>query len=306
MNKKGFEMSFSFIFAIIVGGFILFLAIFAISKFSSNQIQTQDVKTMKSIEVLANSFELGYENSTITQIQLPSDSRIYSYCNNLGSFGEQELILRSKYYDKWSERGSGIISKNKYFFFEEPLQSKSIIVFSKPFDFPFKVATLNYFIPSSQEYCFMDPPTWIKEELEKTQLSNFVIDDCQSNSIKICFEEDKDICNVIVYLKENYVEKDSQRYYFSGTALMFAGIFSEKEQYECQVKRLMQRTDSLTDLYLGKINFDLAQGCSANQQIDLIELKNFVSTLEDSYDLTKAPDFKNMLNKNSRSPCPTW
>ena len=40
-------------------------------------------------------------------------------------------------------------------------------------------------------------------------------------------------------------KKDNGRMYYEGDALMYAAIFSEKEDYECQLDRLMNRAEQL-------------------------------------------------------------
>jgi len=310
MKKRALEMSFSWIFAIIVGAFILFLAIFFISKFSGTQNLSTDTKSSKTIMVLADSFEIGYEDSSVNKITMPTNSRLYLECYNHGAFGEQELILRSEVYNQWSEPGRGIRAENKYFFFEQPLEAKEIMVFSKPFEFPFKVATLNYLIPISQEYCFLDSPSYVKEELEKINLPNLKASDrerdCFSNSIRVCFDDSYSYCDIIVNTRLNFIEKETNLIYYYEIPLMFAGIFSEPELYNCQLKRLMKRTASLSELYLGKIDYDTSSGCFENQRGDLTSLRNFALNLGNSRDLSNILDLEEMNYKNSRAPCPLW
>jgi len=309
MNKKGFEMSFAWIFAIIVGAFILFLAVLMITKVSDNQNYSNDLKGAKEITVLADNFELGYETSSISTIEMPTNSRLYLNCNARGVFGEQELILRSELYDQWSETGNGIKSENKYFFLEEPLESRGLVAFSRVFEFPFKVATLSYFLPVDKEYCFIDPPREVKEELEKNNLTNFKIEDsiadCNAKSTKICLNSDEASCDAIVY--PDFVKKGSERIYYEGFSLMFAAILSDSEIYECQLQRLMLRTNSLIELYLGKATYDQGNDCSTNQRNPLEQLNQELSFFEDSSDLPNLASTVEILESNSRGGgCQLW
>jgi len=310
MNKKGFEMSFSWLFAIIVGAIILFLAISSISKISDNQTYTNNIKTSSTIDVLANKFELGYESSAVSKIKLPSDSKLDLECNNNPPFGKQKLIVDSEFFDKWSDTGNGVSSENKYFFFDRPLEAREMIVFSKVFEFPFKVATLNYFIPASEQYCFVEPIPEVVDELEKNNISNFELQDsleeCSSEAKTICFQDDED-CDIFVSNMKGYVFKGSYRVSYGNVALMFAAIFSDQKTYECQLSRLMSRTNSLAEIYLEKIDMDSIQGCNSNQKAPLDQLILGISEMEDSDDLQNLIPAVTILERNSRGGgCALW
>ena len=292
MNKKGFEMSFSWLFAILVGAIILFLAITLITKISDNQNYSNDLIGAKEISVLSDNFELGYETSSISRIKLPSDSRMFLECSEEGKFGKQELILNSELYDKWSDTNQGVTSENKYFFFEQPIESREFIVFSRIFEFPFKVATLNYLIPSTEIYCFIDFPRELKKDLERNNISNFElvdeIEECSLKSKKVCINDDDSNCEVIVldYDDRPRVRKQGEVMDYYGNALMFAAIFSDKEIYDCQLNRLMKRTNSLIELYLGKAQIDSFNFCSTNQRTSLEQLNQSTFYFSTDSDLT--------------------
>ena len=315
MNKKGFEMSFAWIFAIIVGAFILFLAVLMITKVSDNQNYSNDLKGAKEITVLADNFELGYETSSISTIKMPTNSRLYLNCDANNLFGKQELILRSELYDQWSETGKGIKSENKYFFLEEPLESRGLIVFSRVFEFPFKVATLSYFLPVDEEYCFIDPPSDVERELEKNNITNFKMEACSSKSTKICFNPlgGEDCDTIVIFnsnegtVQKNLEEVDSKKVYYEGFSLMFAAILSDSEIYECQLQRLMLRTNYLIELYLGKATYDQGNDCSTNQRNPLEQLNQELSFFEDSSDLPNLASTVEILESNSRGGgCQLW
>jgi len=54
---------------------------------------------------------------------------------------------------------------------------------------------------------------------------------------------------------------------------MYAAIFSDKGNYECQVKRLMQRVAKLALLYEDKANFVSKRGCNSN--LNLLKIKKY-------------------------------
>ena len=73
MNKRGFlQISFAWLFAIIIGAFILVLAIYASTKIIKTEQLSLDAKTAKEIGVLLNPLETGFETGKTTSIKLPS------------------------------------------------------------------------------------------------------------------------------------------------------------------------------------------------------------------------------------------
>ena len=131
MKKRGaFEFSFSWLFALIVGAIILFLAIIFISKFSSTQANIQDTQNAKEISVLLNPLETGFEESGKVVLTLPTSSQISTRCSYLEDFGKQTLYLRGENYKKYSETATGISFNNKYIFLESNLEGKNFYIFS--------------------------------------------------------------------------------------------------------------------------------------------------------------------------------
>jgi len=323
MKKRGaFDFSFSWLFALIVGAFILFLAIIFISKFSATQADFIDTKNSKEISVLLNPLETGFEESGKTVLTLPTSSRLSSRCSIAGDFGSQTLNLRSENYDKYSENTNEISFHNKYIFFENNIKGKNFYIFSKPFNFPFKVATLNYIIPISQKYCFIGEYKDIrdiKDELTKVNLSNLVfvnsvtssIDECPAKSIKVCFNKDYPRCSIFVDTTTfgQFVQKGEKSLYYEGNiALLFAAIFSDPALYECQLQRLLQRASSLANLYYKKFLIDQQIGCSQSSVgTYLLALKDDALTIENSVELSvltkdTIPKLENMNPKG----CPLW
>lgn len=286
MKKSGYlQISFAWLFAIIVGAIILFLAIFSTVKLIQTEQTTQDAKTGKEIGVLLNPLETGFETGKTTSLTLPVDTRIYNKCNNNGVFGKQIIQISQKSFNKWTETDINIGFENKYIFAEEYVEGKKFYVFSKPFEFPFKVTDLIYITSSLKEYCFVDAPEEIKEEISALKQENFLLENCSDSKkvVKICFSNIAG-CNVKVNYNMKYVEKNEGKMYFEGDALMYAGIFSDKEIYECQLKRLMKRTGQLALLYKDKATFiSQTAGCQSN--LNLLGLSDSVNNLESSANL---------------------
>jgi len=299
--EKGFlQMSFTWLFAILVGGFILFLAIYAVITVKPTEELVQDVKLGKEISFLLNPLETGFETSKTTYLELPVETRIYNKCySEDGVFGAQVIQVSQRSYGEFTDPSFEIEVLNKYLFSGKIIEGKTFNIFVKPFEFPFKVADLIYIIPESEEYCFKDAPTEISEEIERLNQVYLSIEGdegCSEKSKKVCFESSN--CDINVLYDNGVVEKDGEQVYFDGDALMYAAIFSNltknyndagdevgKSIYECQLKRLMQRTEQLARLYSGKASF-IAQtaGCS-NTNLNLVGLESAAGYFEDSGDL---------------------
>lgn len=279
-KRAQFQMSFGWLFAIIVGAFVLFLAIYAAAKLIDTEQTEQDVKASAELEILLNPLETSFESGKTTSFAMPVSTRIYSRCDNSGTFGVQRIKISQISFNEWTDTDMDVPSYNKYIFAEVPAEGKSFYVFSKPFEFPFKVADLIYILPSENKYCFSNPPEEVEEELDDLELDNVFVNNCTGEEIRVCFSGS---CDVRVNYGAGYIRKDGEVVYFHGDALMYAGIFSDTELYECQLKRLMQRVEQLALLYRDKANFVESRGCETD--LKLTELISKADGFGESYDL---------------------
>jgi len=307
MGKRGgLQISFAWLFALIVGGVILFLAIFISIKLIGTEQTVQDAKVGKEIGILLNPLETGFESGKTTSLTMPTETRIYNKCNNKGNFGRQVIQISQKSFKKWTETNVDIGFSNKYIFSDDYVEGEKFYIFSKPFEFPFKVADVIYITSSLKEYCFVDTPENIEEELEDLKQKNIFVKNCSNDSIKICFSGDSG-CNVNVNYDSGRIYKKEGNIYFEGDALMYAGIFSDKEIYECQLKRLMQRIEQLTILYKDKANFVSRTRCNSNLNQDLIQLNNLAKNFESSSELKNIANVvEELKDKNDFAQCRIW
>jgi hypothetical protein len=306
--KRGYlQISFAWLFAIIVGVFILFLAIFASTKIIKTEEYEIDTKTAKNLGVLLNPLETSFETGKTNSLTLAAETRIYNRCNNKGNFGRQLIQISQKSFNKWSEPSEEVGFSNKYIFSEDYTEGKKFYLFSKPFDFPFKVSDLIYLTSSQKDYCFLDAPENIRDELLSLGQKNLFVDNCSEESINICFSSGIG-CDVFVDYNRKNIQKKGEVIYFEGDALMYAGIFADKEVYECQIKRLMQRIDQLALLYRDKSVFISGKGCNSNLDADLVMLSNMANNLEDSANLGTIKNLAEEIeNKNDLNwECKLW
>ncbi|MCK4553176.1 hypothetical protein KAT80_03150 [Candidatus Pacearchaeota archaeon] len=300
--KRGYlQISFTWLFAIIAGAFILFIAIFMTLKLIGTEQVAQDLKSGKEIGVLLNPVEIGFESAKSTSITMPVETRITARCENDNKFGEQIINLSQKSFGKWTETNTEVRFPNKYIFSENP-EGKTFYIFAKPFALGFKVADLIYMTSSEKEYCFKNAPDKIKNEIEFLNQKNLVTENCQADSIKICFSGS---CDIEVNYHAKYVRKAESKMYFSDDALMYAAIFSDSKNYECQVKRLMQRVANLALLYKDKADFISIRGCNSN--LNLLGLENAAKSLSSSANLNLVSSIAEEIDdQNKFAECRLW
>jgi len=288
-NKKGLEFSFGWLFALVVGAAILFLAIYAAVKFISSEQTVQETEAAKQLETILTPIETGGEEAkAVAPIVFPAVTRVYNNCSTDGNFGEQSIRVSTLFGNKWQEQGLPITSYDKYIFSPDLMQAKELYVFSKPFEMPFKVANLLFIW--SDKYCFVNPTPEIENEITDLNLKNINITDnpnlCPKGSNKVCNAGDYAICNITVDSGAHSVTKNGRTVYYEGS-LIYGAIFSEPDVYECQVKRLMKRTSELALLYNAKSGLIAAEseGCSSNLQGDLGVLAMQVAGLTSTSEL---------------------
>jgi len=312
-NKAGFEMSFSMIFSIIAGGIILFLAIYATTKFISQGQETTYVEAAKSIDNSLGDLVTGIAEGVSTKISFRKETRVLFGCDEPAvdvnsPFGKQTIGFseESGIGQKWYESKTKITRKNKYIFANNTEQGKKMFIFIKPFYMGFKVDDL--IIMSSNNYCFINGgmPIQIKEDLENLQMENVNFSDstdqCGDGKITVCFESGS--CDITVINRgEDYEIGSVEKNDGTGSVdyvgnLLYGAIFSSKDIYDCNVARLGEKTATLAELYLGKINQVSSKGCNS-QQIEpgLLTLSGGFeeATLTSRYLTAKSMDEKNEL-----------
>ena len=281
MNKKGFEFSFSWMFSIIVGSVIIFLAIYAATNILKTSTIEEETKIASQFGSLLNPVETNLEDAKFSFVEFSEETRLYNDCEEAGNFGRQKIstAIKSNSERGWAERGVPITLHNKYIFSEEAVDGKTMYLLSKPFKMPFKLADL--IIIYSENYCFVNSPPKIEEEVEdldmdKIEIRNSV-ESCERSSKKVCFNSDSSGCDIIVNTDYERVSKNDKTVYYVDS-LIYGAIFSDPLIYECQVKRLIKRLSMLSQLYRDKTDFLSSKGCSSNLGADLTD---FVSNLED-------------------------
>lgn len=301
-------MPFGWLFAIIVGAVILFMSIyFATQLIKTNNLET-NVVTSKDVGIILNPLEIGFESGKVTSLELPVETRFYNNCSEAGNFGKQTIKVSQKSFNAWTENGLEASFENKYIFSENSSEGKNFYVFSKPFELPFKTADLIYLISKTKIYCFIKAPENITKEIRDLKLDNVInatnSASCPQESEKICFTGTS--CDVNINVANKILKRNNEEAIkFEGDSLMYAAIFSEKDVYECQLKRLMKRVEILASIYDQK-SMDIARK-NCNTNLNLVGLEESARKFNSSNDLTILSLISNEIkNANDRAYCKLW
>jgi len=312
LDKRG-QFNFVWIFAIIAGGTILVLAIYGASKVGDTQRFQTDTEIAKTLAIITDPLQAGFAEGSFGKISFRQETKINNLCID-GNFGRHKISAstRSDVGNAWNIPGEEVPIHNKYIFSSERATGKEYYVFSKPFNFPYKVADLTMLIPL--DYCLVNAPEEIAEEIN-FNIKKIQIENCSEDGlVNVCFGTGND-CDITVYgscmtgcdsvYAEGTVEKAGATMKYVGN-LMWAAIFSEREIYECNVKRLMYRTGKLAEEFSDKADLMDARGCNSNLRPDLLMWNGLTlnATVEDLMFLN--PVAETLGRKNDREDCGVW
>ncbi len=291
MNKKGFEMSFAWVFSLIVGAVIIFLAIYGVTKLISTSEHEINTKNAARFEAILSPLQTSVESGRSSSIELIEDTRIYVDCNTEGDFGNTIVSFSEKFglRDEWSEPGGRVSEQANYLFAEEVIEGKEVYFFVKSVEMPFKLGEIMSAYTKS--YCFVNAPDSIAEEvIALGETANLEIVDssgkCSAESRKVCFSGD---CEINVRCEDlgcesGKVVKDGEEVSFV-EGFVYGGIFASKDNYECNVKRMMMRLEKLGEVYAKKAQFVASKDCNTGLQEEMLLLSGVAEKYEDSKDL---------------------
>lgn len=307
-DKRGYlEFSFTWVFALIVGAIILLLAIIIVNNVNDVGQTKIDAETATQLGIILNPLETGLEESKSTSIIFPSETRINNRCESEGNFGRQVISIQQKMFNKWTETDIEVYFENKYIFSEAISEGKEFYVFSKRLEMPFKVTSLMYIIPKEKTYCFVDSPQDIKRELQNLNQENIKFENCTNEDVRVCFNNLGCEIGVSYDDSEGYVEKNREKLYFSNDEFMYGAIFSDKEIYECQVKRVMKRLGSLSKIYQDKSTLVSRKNCQTDLNSELLIMESLANGFQSSQDLSVIQIIADQLDsRNQISLCKLW
>lgn len=300
-SKRSFEMSFNWLFAFIAGGAILLLALYGMSKIIQTGENLGQTEAAAALTALLDPLETGLASQKSEEIKLNQETQIFLKCSYLDNrpFGKETIAFSEKNLNnEYGEKGEEIEIKNKYVFSDNIIEGKNVYAFSIPFFLPFKIGDL--IILTSEDYCFYRPPNEIEDEIESLNLRNLKTakDFRNCTGIIVCFDDENSKCDIKVFPSgETYyngrVVKNLQEVKYRN-GLIFGAIFSSKEIYECNVKRLLNKVSELASLYSDKADVLNRKGCGSDIKLDLSILKNYAIAANTSKDLI---DLDNSVKK---------
>lgn len=287
-NKQALEMSFTFIFSIIAGAVILFLAIFLASKIINAFQEKNQQQASSQLSILLDPLETSLESGISRLLSFNSEITIYNdKCSAYGNFGEQRIGVSYSSFGKKGSPSYGKYQYDKYIFSEEVEQSKEFYIFSKPFKMPFKISDL--IIVLSKDYCFVNAPEDIEDEMHGLGIYKLNFTDnkeaCPKRSKVVCFSGAFG-CDINVHgdLESGFVSKQGDNLYYTDS-LIYPAIFSSPEVYECNIKRLMLRISSLCSIYQDKIKIMQKRGFDSMLDSHLMQLSSLAKNLKSSQGL---------------------
>ena len=313
MIKKKGQFNFVWLFAIFAGATILVLAIYgAINAGNSMRFQT-DTEIAKSISIISDPLQAGFSEGSFGKILFKQETRINNFCFD-GEFGKHTISVSTKsdIGEEWKTPGEPVPIHNKYIFSSESNSGKEYYVFSKPFEFPYKIADLIFLTP--ERYCFLNAPDEIVEEIEGMNILNIETENCTSeDAIRVCFGSGSN-CDVKVRgscfsgCKSVYdwgtVEKHGSNMNYVGN-LIYAAIFSDKGIYDCNVQRLMYRTGMIARGLIDKADLMDARNCNTNLKVDMVYW-NSVTINATANDLSGLYTLAKNLEKKNKELCGLW
>lgn len=309
-DKKGFlDISFSLIFAFLVGGMIIFGAIYGLSQYSKTEELTRSAESGEKLGNIMTSFESSSEDARTGKVTFPVKTKIISRCEDTRGFGVHTFKISEELKNKMSENVIEISFKNKYVFSEQVIEGKDFNLFAKSFNYPYEVATVVYLTSNEYKYCFIDAPRKIENELRNVGGDNIILRDCSDkenrDAVKICFQSQSS-CDIKIDYANGVVTKDLDKYFFDSDVLMYAAIFSDLHNYECGVNRLMARTNTLSKLYQEKSTI-LKDRCDAQIITELGSYSALLENFKETEDIFQISNIKFALeSRNTGSACKLW
>ena len=125
------------------------------------------------------------------------------------------------------------------------------------------------------------------------------------SGIKVCFSSNPD-CDIEVIDYDNgqgYVRKANRNLYFT-QGLLYGAIISSPEFYECNVKRMIARVSSLSQIYLDKEKLMNLRNCNSDLETELGVLKSAADNFESSAGLVEIETDARVLSlRNNIANC---
>ncbi|MEM4330777.1 MAG: hypothetical protein QW273_02090 [Candidatus Pacearchaeota archaeon] len=296
MNRKG-DLQFSWIFAILVGSAILFFIIYAAFKFGGVITFFSDTSLAKEITVFLEPMQAGITEGKKSSFISKREVLFENYCVDEGLGYQMISVAMVRRIEENPSFGEQIKVTNKYVYTTKN-PSKEFFIFSVPITFAFKIS--DVIIIGEGEYCVVNPNEETKTLLEIIGKNiKFGEENCTEDSIRICFDSFIG-CDIIIRGKcfeENCeslyeignVEKNGESILYAGN-LLYPALFSDKEIYECNLKRIFYKGYLLSKVYLEKMKKEEISDFDMKDDLEYLKnrfLERDISSLHQIYLLSK-------------------
>jgi len=310
MGKKKGQFNFVWLFAIVAGGAILFLAIYGALRFGDTLRYASDTEVAKSLSIITDPLQAGFAEGSFGKIGFRQETRINNICFD-GGFGKNDISVssQSNVGEEWNLPGGASSIYNKYIFSSGKTSGFDYYVFSKPFNFPYEISDLIFLM--TENYCFVNAP----EGVPGFDVPNIEVGNCSvADAVRVCFGFGDD-CDVMVYgscgtrcdsvFDEGVVVRDGVDVRYVGN-LMYGAIFSDKGIYDCNVRRLLYRAGKIAEEFVDKADLMDARNCNTNLRPDLIVWGAMVgnASVDDLASLRLMADV--IDRKNNGEVCGMW
>ncbi len=308
--KRG-QFNFVWLFAIVAGGAILFLAIYGALRFGDTMRFQSDSEVAKSIAIITDPLQAGFAEGSFGKILFQQETRVNNVCFD-GEFGKNDISVAtwSGIGEEWNLPGGATSIHNKYIFSSDIASGLDYYVFSKSFDFPYEVSDLIFLTPD--DYCFVNMP----DGFLGLSVPNIEVDNCSvADAVRVCFGSG-DNCDVMVYgsclsgcdsvYDEGVVVKNGIDMRYVGN-LLYGAIFSDKGIYDCNVRRLLYRAGKIAEEFVGKADLMDARNCNTNLKPDLIVWGAMVGNASIN-DLASLRTMANVIDRKNKGEklCGMW
>jgi len=319
IGKRG-EFNFVLLFAIVAGTIILILAIYGAVKTGSSLTTGNEAELAKTLEIITDPLQAGFAEASTSRIVFKKDTRISNYCDNYGGFGKNIISVQTKSTigEEWTNNPLEYSINNKYLF-SDSAAGKTFYVFSTSFSAGFKVADLIFL--TSEKYCFVFPPEEIANQISGLGVPNIGLrlesgnNTCDEDAKSVCFDTSGCDITVIPKCKETRCNSeydlgivsngDGTQTEYSG-GLMIGAIISDKETYDCNVKRLTYRASKIVNVLSQKIDLMGMRGCDSLLKSDLTSFSAMLQNASSKNLETIYYTSNDLVKKEQREGCGLW
>lgn len=306
MNSRGVEFGFSWLFVLLVGAAILFIAIFAVQRLVKTADIQQSSELAANFDSLLSPLETSVETSAYHTFTLNQPVRFVFDCDASGSLGTDSFTLQTRAGNGWTRAGVPARSSTRYVFSNDSLEGTHVHTFAAPFTFPYKVG--DVFFLYTEQYCLVDAPETVRSFVDQLGTNSFNLSDskqhCSPTAVSVCFNRGD--CDITVRTSDGIqgsVTKNRQTVEYYDT-LLYGALVASPERYICEVARLRKRAAGLATLYMNKASLLAREGCSTNLEADLLY---FSTQLESSASFSTVQSLAEELEvRNEQLICPLF